>query len=76
MKCVDVRGGISCLVCLRDELMVANGGGHIQRLRWDGTLHYDYCVDLKRVPFSDDQLVIQGTIVLYFEEGLCVALFC
>uniref|UniRef100_A0A6A7GA69 Guanine nucleotide exchange factor subunit Rich-like n=2 Tax=Hirondellea gigas TaxID=1518452 RepID=A0A6A7GA69_9CRUS len=60
VKCVDVRGGISCLVCLRDELMVGCGGGHIQRVRWDGSLHYDYCIDLARVPFCDDQLVMQA----------------
>lgn len=60
VKCVDIRGGISCVVCLRDELMVGCGGGHIQRLRWDGSLNLDYCIDLARVPFCDDQLVMQG----------------
>lgn len=50
------------LVCLRDELMVATGTGHIQRLRWDGSLNYDYCVDLRRVPFCDDQLVMKGKL--------------
>ncbi|XP_042224656.1 guanine nucleotide exchange factor subunit Rich-like isoform X2 [Homarus americanus] len=56
----EVSGGVTGLVCLRDELMVATGTGHIQRLRWDGSLNYDYCVDLRRVPFCDDQLVMKA----------------
>ncbi|XP_069939686.1 guanine nucleotide exchange factor subunit Rich isoform X2 [Cherax quadricarinatus] len=56
----EVAGGVKGLVCLRDELMVATGTGHIQRLRWDGSLNYDYCVDLRRVPFCDDQLVMKA----------------
>ncbi|XP_069159265.1 guanine nucleotide exchange factor subunit Rich isoform X3 [Procambarus clarkii] len=56
----EVAGGVTGLVCLRDELMVATGTGHIQRLRWDGALNYDYCVDLRRVPFCDDQLVMKA----------------
>ncbi|XP_042872511.1 guanine nucleotide exchange factor subunit Rich-like isoform X2 [Penaeus japonicus] len=56
----EVAGGVTGLVCLRDELMVATGTGHIQRLRWDGSLNYDYCVDLRRVPFCDDQLVMKA----------------
>lgn len=59
----EVAGGVTGLVCLRDELMVATGTGHIQRLRWDGSLNYDYCVDLRRVPFCDDQLVMKGNIM-------------
>lgn len=57
-----MSGGVKGLVCLRDELMVATGNGHIQRLRWDGSLNHDYCVDLRRVPFCDDQLVMKGLI--------------
>ncbi|XP_066965067.1 guanine nucleotide exchange factor subunit Rich isoform X3 [Macrobrachium rosenbergii] len=56
----EVQGGVTGLVCLRDELMVATGTGHIQRLRWDGSLNYDYCIDLRRVPFCDDQLVMKA----------------
>ncbi|KAK7086565.1 WD40 repeat protein [Halocaridina rubra] len=56
----EVNGGVTGLVCLRDELMVATGTGRIQRLRWDGSLNYDYCVDLRRVPFCDDQLVMKA----------------
>lgn len=43
--------------------MVATGSGHIQRLCWDGSINYSYCVDLRRVPFCDDQLVMKGKFV-------------
>lgn len=56
----EVNGGVTGLVCLRDELMVATGSGHIQRLCWDGSVNYSYCVDLRRVPFCDDQLVMKA----------------
>ncbi|XP_045104693.1 guanine nucleotide exchange factor subunit Rich-like isoform X1 [Portunus trituberculatus] len=56
----EVSGGVTGLVCLRDELMVATGSGHIQRLCWDGSINYSYCVDLRRVPFCDDQLVMKA----------------
>ncbi|CAL4122714.1 unnamed protein product [Meganyctiphanes norvegica] len=56
----EVSGGVTGLVCLRDELMVATGTGHIQRLRWDSSLNYDYCIDLRRIPFCDDQLVMKA----------------
>lgn len=56
----EVSGGVTGLVCLRDELMVATRTGHIQRLRWDTSLNYDYCIDLRRIPFCDDQLVMKA----------------
>ena len=68
-----VTGGITCLVCLRDELMVATTNGHIQRVRWDATVHLDYCIDLKRAPFCDDQLVMKGLsfyFIFLFFSGL------
>ncbi|KAG0713022.1 hypothetical protein GWK47_017158 [Chionoecetes opilio] len=58
----EVSGGVTGLVCLRDELMVATGSGHIQRLCWDGSINYSYCVDLRRVPFCDDQLVMKAIV--------------
>lgn len=39
----------------RDELMVSTNENHILRYRWDGTINTDYCIDLRRVPFSIDQ---------------------
>ncbi|XP_076060554.1 guanine nucleotide exchange factor subunit Rich isoform X2 [Oratosquilla oratoria] len=56
----EVSGGISCLVCIRDELMICTRTGHVQRYRWDATLNYDYCIDLRRIPFCDDQLVMKA----------------
>ena len=54
-----IEGGVSCVECLRDELMVGTHAGPVQRVRWDGSLHTDYCLDLARVPFCHDQLVMQ-----------------
>ncbi|KAL7631863.1 UNVERIFIED_CONTAM: hypothetical protein RMT77_017834 [Armadillidium vulgare] len=57
---LELVGRITSFVCLRDELMVATHNGHIQRVKWDGTIHNDYCIDLSRVPFCDDQLVMKA----------------
>lgn len=70
---LELVGRITSFVCLRDELMVATHNGHIQRVKWDGTIHNDYCIDLSRVPFCDDQLVMKGNlyilnIYLYFKH--------
>lgn len=39
----------------RDELMISTDDNHILRYRWDGTVNTDFCIDLRRVPFSVDQ---------------------
>ncbi|KAF0296631.1 hypothetical protein FJT64_005932 [Amphibalanus amphitrite] len=51
---------LTCLTCIRDELMVATASGHVLRYRWDGTINYDYCLDLRRTPFSVNQQVSVG----------------
>nr|CAD7586499.1 unnamed protein product [Timema genevievae] len=56
-KEVGVEGGITSMVCIRDELMLATTRGHILRYRWDGSENRDYCLDLRRVPFCIDQQV-------------------
>lgn len=50
-----VEGCISAVVSVREELMVASSAGFLLRYRWNGELVYDYCVDLRRTPFSIDQ---------------------
>ncbi|XP_011308460.1 guanine nucleotide exchange factor subunit Rich [Fopius arisanus] len=54
---VWIDGGISSLVCIRDELMIATKTSHIVRQRWEGTANRDYSLDLRRIPFSIDQQV-------------------
>ncbi|XP_044586463.1 guanine nucleotide exchange factor subunit Rich isoform X2 [Cotesia glomerata] len=54
---VWIDGGISSLVCIRDELMVATKTSIIIRQRWEGSVNRDYSLDLKRVPFSVDQQI-------------------
>ncbi|XP_034939930.1 guanine nucleotide exchange factor subunit Rich [Chelonus insularis] len=54
---VWIDGGISSLVCIRDELMVATRTRHIMRQRWEGTVNRDYSLDLQRIPFSIDQQI-------------------
>ncbi|KAK0096482.1 hypothetical protein PV326_005376 [Microctonus aethiopoides] len=54
---VWIDGGISSLVCIRDELMVATKTSHIVRQRWEGTPNRDYSLDLQRIPFSIDQQI-------------------
>ncbi|XP_026289117.1 guanine nucleotide exchange factor subunit Rich isoform X1 [Frankliniella occidentalis] len=50
-------GSLTCLACIRDELMIATTQGHILRYRWDGHQNRDYNLDLRRIPFSIDQQV-------------------
>jgi len=57
---VGVEGGITSMVCIRDELMLATTRGHVLRYRWDGSQNRDYCLDLRRVPFCIDQQVSKG----------------
>ncbi|XP_031831561.1 guanine nucleotide exchange factor subunit Rich [Nomia melanderi] len=56
-KSAWIDGGISSLVCIRDELMVATKTSHIIRHKWDGTVNRDYSLDLRRIPFSVDQQI-------------------
>lgn len=50
-------GSLTCLACIRDELMISTTQGHILRYRWDGTQNRDYNLDLRRIPFCIDQQV-------------------
>ncbi|KAG5322043.1 RIC1 factor, partial [Acromyrmex heyeri] len=56
-KSAWIDGGISSLVCIRDELMVATKTSHVVRHKWDGTMNRDYSLDLRRIPFSIDQQI-------------------
>ena len=57
---VEVEGGVSDLVAIRDELMVATKAGKILRYSWEGQEIRDYSLDLRRIPFCVDQQVGQG----------------
>ena len=59
---VSVPGGVTDIACIRDELMVATEDGHILRYLWDGKMNRDYCLDLKRIPFSVDQQVPSSSV--------------
>ena len=53
---VAVRGRVIGSVSLfRDELMVSTDENKIWRYRWDGSINNDFCIDLRRIPFSLDQ---------------------
>ena len=56
-KSVWIDGGISSLVCIRDELMISTNTSFIIRHRWNGTQNRDYSLDLRRIPFSVDQQI-------------------
>ena len=57
---VSIEGGISDLVAIRDELMIATKNGHILRYTWEGQEKRDYSLDLKRIPFCTDQQVLKA----------------
>lgn len=59
---VGIEGGITSVVCIRDELMLATTRGRVLRYRWDGSQNRDYCLDLRRVPFCIDQQVSKGSL--------------
>ncbi|XP_071454876.1 guanine nucleotide exchange factor subunit Rich [Hetaerina americana] len=62
---VGVGGGaVTSLVCIRDELMVATTRGTVLRYGWDGHLHRDHCLDLRRIPFCNDQQVSKAIPIL------------
>jgi len=54
---VEVDGGISDLVAIREELMIATRSGRIFRYSWEGQEIRDYSLDLRRIPFCVDQQV-------------------
>ena len=54
---IQVEAGISDVVAIRDELMVATRSGKVLRYAWDGQEIRDYSLDLKRIPFCIDQQV-------------------
>ncbi|XP_076307278.1 guanine nucleotide exchange factor subunit Rich [Tachypleus tridentatus] len=53
-------GGITSLLCIREELMATTTSGWIWRLKWDGTINRDYCIDVRNVPFAVDQQLSRG----------------
>ena len=55
-----VEGGVSDLVAIRDELMVATKDGKILRYSWEGQEIRDYSLDLRRIPFCVDQQVLKA----------------
>ena len=59
---IPIDSGATGLVCIRDELMVATRYGHVLRYSWNGILKRDYCLDLRRIPFSVDQLLASRAV--------------
>ena len=57
---MEVEGGISDLVCIREELMIGTKSGKILRYSWEGQEIRDYSLDLKRIPFCVDQQVLKA----------------
>jgi hypothetical protein len=57
---VEIEGGVSDLVAIRDELMIATNDGRILRFSWDGQEIRDYTLDLRRIPFCVDQQVLKA----------------
>jgi RAB6A-GEF complex partner protein 1 len=53
---IPIDTGATCLVCIRDELMICTKYGHVLRYFWNGTPNRDYSLDLRRIPFCVDQL--------------------
>jgi len=57
---IQVPGGITDTVTIRDELMISTKDGHILRYFWDGQVNRDYSLDLRRIPFCVDQEVLRA----------------
>lgn len=53
------------MACIRDELMVSTCNGHILRYHWNSSINRDYCLDLRRTPFSIDLHVSNGKLFKY-----------
>ncbi|CAH1775600.1 unnamed protein product [Owenia fusiformis] len=54
MSYIQIPSGLSSLVCIRDELMVATISGSLQRIRWDGYVNGDMALSINSIPFSVD----------------------
>ncbi|XP_014234303.1 guanine nucleotide exchange factor subunit Rich [Trichogramma pretiosum] len=61
---VWIDGGISALVCIRDELMIATKSSFVIRHKWSGGQNRDYTLDLRRIPFSVDQQMSTAAVPL------------
>ena len=57
---VEIEGGVTDLVPIREELMIATKDGKILRFSWEGQEIRDYSLDLKRIPFCVDQQVLKA----------------
>ncbi|XP_071952667.1 guanine nucleotide exchange factor subunit RIC1-like [Antedon mediterranea] len=51
---VHIPGDITRLCCLRDELLVATGGGLLKRFRWEGHANERSDISIHGIPFSVD----------------------
>lgn len=70
-KEIAVAGDIiGAITIFRDELMVSTNQNHIIRYRWDGTINNDFCIDLRRIPFSLDQQASRAVpvVVSFFKH--------
>jgi hypothetical protein len=52
--------------------MVSTDENHILRYRWDGTVNNDFCIDLRRIPFSTDQQVSRAVPITVGKRGTCL----
>ena len=59
-----IGGGVTSLVCIRDELMAATKDGHILRVGWDASINRDYSLTLTRIPFCTDKQVALGNVYI------------
>ncbi|GAB6022149.1 hypothetical protein CHUAL_006288 [Chamberlinius hualienensis] len=60
---IKVPGGISSIVGLKNELMVATEVGHIERYEWNGRVDLECCLELSRIPFYVDQQDSRGVLL-------------
>ncbi|XP_064476561.1 guanine nucleotide exchange factor subunit RIC1-like [Ornithodoros turicata] len=49
---ICVSGEVANVLSLGDELLVACTSGHILRIGWDASVHQDFALDLRDVPFT------------------------
>lgn len=54
------------MACIRDELMVSTCKGHVLRYHWNSSINRDYCLDLRRTPFSIDLHVSNGKLLISY----------
>ncbi|XP_072019324.1 guanine nucleotide exchange factor subunit RIC1-like [Amphiura filiformis] len=50
----QIAGGIKCLCCLRDDILVATGNGILRRVSWDGSVKTQQELCIRTIPFSVD----------------------